>query len=83
MHNIQNIINEVSQAHTQEIEENYKLAQHNLEKIVEQYNEELIETKRELNKMHQNVAIYKNNKKTQVLPSLQKYYFNSLVDYST
>lgn len=60
LHNIQNIINEVSQAHTQEIEENYKLAQHNLEKIVEQYNEELIETKRELNKMHQNVAIYKN-----------------------
>ena len=60
LYHIQTIVHELNHAYTNKFEENCKLSQCNLKKTLEQYCEELLKTKHEIDKMQQSISIYKN-----------------------
>lgn len=60
LNNMQNIIQDINQTHTHKVEEYYKTVQSKLIQMAEQYNTELLQTKKELNTMQQSNLIYKN-----------------------
>ncbi|GAA5103635.1 3'-5' exonuclease [Wohlfahrtiimonas larvae] len=58
--NIHTIIQSMNQSQTHLIEENYKTEQNRLMQLVEQYSQELSDTKSELHRLQQSISIYKS-----------------------
>lgn len=60
LYNIQTIVHELNNAHTKKIEEDHMLTQCDLEKIIRRYDEELLKSQHEINKIQQSIVIYKS-----------------------